>query len=449
VNAALSVRAARAVDRTRTVSRSFYRLFQGPYTSVVLQDDPTSAPYAVAVSERVALAMGAVYRAVSIYGDLIGTMPVNAYHDRDKLGLPGFLAHPAGSPVGATDEIGQICWSLLLRGNAYLVPTHYGNRGGYPEAFTVLDPTRVTVTDAASGGTEYRYHRDAQGPDLIWTNPGPLELLHIRWQRPPGSSVGIGVLDANAYPGGTLSGAWATNYYAADLMRNPTPPAVLTHPARLNATQAADLQSQWSTSVGRARSVPAVLSGGITFQSLPLSARDAQLIESRRWNATDIATQFGLPPYMLGGSTGDSLTYATVEGEMIRLWTTALMPMTVRLERALSAWLPLGQTLRFNPDALLRSQTLDRYNAHAIALTNGFATLDEIRQLENRPPLADVDGGDEVGALSVAETLQKIYLAAGTVITVEEARQIAADAGADIVPADADALAEIDGGTGP
>jgi len=110
-------------------------------------------------------------------------------------------------------------------------------------------------------------------------------------------------------------------------------------------------------------------------------------MEQRKWNASEIATMFGLPPYMVGGSTGDSLTYATVEGEMIRLWTTALMPMTVRLERALSAWLPLGQRLRFVPDSLLRSQTLDRYNAHKIALETGFETLAEVRDLENLPPL--------------------------------------------------------------
>lgn len=390
MNAVLSDRVDRAVQRTREVSRSFYRLFQGPYTSVVLQDDPTSPPYTVQVSERVALAMAAVYRAVSIYADLIGTMPVAAYRERDKLGVPGFLRHPAGADVGATDEIGQAIWSILLRGNGYLVPTSYAPRDGRPDSFVVLDPNRVSVSEPERGAVEYRYRFNGGGPDAVWTNPGPLELLHVRWQRPPGQNVGIGVLDANAYPGGTLGGAWAANYFAAELMTNPSPPSVLTHPSRLNAQQAADLQSQWATSVGRSRSVPAVLSGGITFQPVPMSARDAQLLETRKWNATDIATMFGLPPYMLGGSTGDSLTYATVEGEMIRLWTTALMPMTVRLERALSAWLPLGQTLRFNPDALLRSQTLDRYNAHAIALTNGFETVDEVRQLENRPPLTDL-----------------------------------------------------------
>ena len=226
-----------------------------------------------------------------------------------------------------------------------------------------------------------------RGPDLVLYDPSPQNFLHVRWQRPPGSPLGVGILDANAYPGGTLGGSWAANYFASELMANPSPPAVLTHPMRLNKEQAESLQDQWITSVGRSRSIPAVLSGGITFAPLQLSARDAQLIEQRRWNATEIATMFGLPPYLVGGSTGDSLTYSTVEGEMIRLWTTALMPMATRLERAFSAWLPRGHRLRFVPDALLRSQTKDRYEAHKIGTEAGFLTVDEVRDLENRPPL--------------------------------------------------------------
>jgi HK97 family phage portal protein len=118
-----------------------------------------------------------------------------------------------------------------------------------------------------------------------------------------------------------------------------------------------------------------------------VSARDVQLIEARKWNATEIATLFRLPPYLLGGSTGDSLTYATVEGENTRLWTSALQPMAVRLERAFGAWLPNGHRLRFVPDALLRTQTLDRFQAHKLAIETGFETIDEVRALENRAPL--------------------------------------------------------------
>jgi HK97 family phage portal protein len=370
------------VERARRIVRTFFTLLPGPYTTAFLTgDDGTLA--AARVTESTALSIGAVYAALGIYADLVGTMPVKRYRgDPDKLEqlpLPPFVEHPAGIPVGWTNEVGQAIWSLLLRGNAWCHATSYDSTG-YPASFEVWDPNHVELRVRPDGRLQIKYH------DLILVDPSPMELLHIAWQAVPGTPFGVGVLDAHG-PGGPLANAYAANLYSAELMRNPTPPAVLTHPLRLNAQQASELQTQWADSIGRARAVPAVLSGGITFQPLTVNARDVQLIESRRWNATEIATLFRLPPYLLGGSTGDSLTYATVEGENTRLWTSALQPMAVRLERAFGAWLPNGHRLRFVPDALLRTQTLDRFNAHKLAIEAGFETIDEVRALENRPPL--------------------------------------------------------------
>jgi HK97 family phage portal protein len=376
--------------RARTLTRSWFYPVRGPFTSVVLTVNGTSTAE-MAVSTQTALAVGAVYAALGIYADLIGTLPVRRYRGEwERMRLPPFVERPAGAPVGWTDEIGQTIWSLLLRGNAYLIPTTY-DATEYPETFWVADPDAMTLDQARNGGLQYRYYQGNGIPPLVWSDPAPDELLHLRWQRPPGAVLGVGVLDAQGAAGGTLAGAYFTERFAADVMSNPTPPALLTHPLRLNATQAGDLQNQWADSVGRSRAVPAVLSGGITYQPLNVTARDVQLIESRKWNAGAIATLFRLPPYMLGGSTGDALTYSTVEGENTRLWTNALQPMCVRLERAIGgAWTPSGQRLRFVPDSILRSQTLDRYNAHKVGIDAGFETVDEARELENRAPLPRV-----------------------------------------------------------
>lgn len=389
------------LQRARTVARQVqFSLWQGPYTSAFIYENGTASQ--VPVSGSTALAIGAVYRALAIYADLIGTLPVHRFRGEwERLPSPPFVDSPAGIPVGWTNEIGQVIWSLLLRGNAYLIPTSL-EWTGYPSTFFVADPDMVTVQQSTSGGVEYRIR---YGPafsldDLVLVDPAPDELLHIRWQLPPGGFCGIGVLDAAGGPCGAISGAAYTQRYASDLMANPVPPAILTHPLRLNATQASDLQTQWASSVGRARAVPAVLSGGITYTPLTLTASDLQLIESQKWNATNIATFFGLPPYMVGGDIGSSLTYSTVEGENTRLWTDALQPMAVRLQNYIGgAWTPNGQRLRFVPDAILRSQTLDRANVEKIYIENGIMNVDEVRALENLPPLNQTEPPSQPAAL--------------------------------------------------
>ena len=45
-------------------------------------------------------------------------------------------------------------------------------------------------------------------------------------------------------------------------------------------------------------------------------------------------------------------------------------------------------------DALLRPDTLTRYQAHKIALDAGFLTIDEVRQLEHREPLGEDEPAD-------------------------------------------------------
>lgn len=383
------VSGSRLVKRARNVAETVSRWWtpiQGPFTSVLVSDG--GSPAWMPVSPSSAMAIGAVYSSVSRYADQIGTLPVRRYRGETVLDLPPFVDHPHGIPIGWTDEIGQVIWSLLLRGNAYLLPTSL-DATGYPVTFFVADPDAVAVQVLPDGRVEYRIRwTTSSADDWILVDPSPDRLLHLRWMTPPGGLLGVGILDAAGGPGGELAGVLAAERYAADLMANPVPPAVLEHPLRLSSTQATELQDQWSTSLGRARAVPAVLSGGIKYQPLTISAADAQLIETRQWNATVVANLFRLPPYMVGGTTAGGLTYATVEGEMQRLWTDALQPMCVRLERGIGgAWTPLGQRLRFVPDAILRSQTMDRYNAHKIGLDSGFLTVAEVRAMENLPPM--------------------------------------------------------------
>jgi HK97 family phage portal protein len=351
----------------------------GPYTSVFIGDNGV-APMLWPVPESVALSIAAFYRGVAIYADTLSTLPITTLRGSERIDDPSWLVHPAGSEVGWTDECAQVVWSLIMRGNAYAVPTSYGY-DGYPTSFVVLNPDYVSLTLVAEGVLYSWTNIDGSTSSML--NPSGLDLLHIRLHRTPGNYLGLGVLDVAGGPFGTLSGVAATQRYATDVMANPSPPAVLNSALRLNKAQAEALQEQWADSVARARAIPAVLSGGITYQALNVTPRDVELIATRRWNATEIAVLLGLPPYLLGGDTGTSLTYSTTEAELSRLWILGLMPVAVAVERGFGAWVPRGQRIRFVPDAVLRAQTKDRYDAYKVGLDAGFLTIAEVRETEH------------------------------------------------------------------
>jgi hypothetical protein len=71
--------------------------------------------------------------------------------------------------------------------------------------------------------------------------------------------------------------------------------------------------------------------------------------------------------------------------EWLRL---GLGPLIARLEAAFQR-LVIGQTtfVKFNLDGLLRPTTAERFNAYAVALNNGWISVNEIRQLEDRAPI--------------------------------------------------------------
>jgi HK97 family phage portal protein len=120
---------------------------------------------------------------------------------------------------------------------------------------------------------------------------------------------------------------------------------------------------------------------------LAVSPTDAQWIEQQRFTVADVARVFGVAPEMIGGEAGGSLTYANVEGRALDFLRYSVNPWLVRLETGLATLLPRGQTVKFNAGGLLRSTTQERYAAYSVALDKGFLTLDEVRQLEDRPPL--------------------------------------------------------------
>ena len=87
-----------------------------------------------------------------------------------------------------------------------------------------------------------------------------------------------------------------------------------------------------------------------------------------------------------------------------------LNPLLKTIEQAIvSRVVPIEDrgrvTVEFNLDAFMRGDLASRYSAYATAVQNGFKTRNEVRQLENDPPL---EGGDVLTAQTNLAPLDKL-----------------------------------------
>jgi HK97 family phage portal protein len=143
-----------------------------------------------------------------------------------------------------------------------------------------------------------------------------------------------------------------------------------------------------SFNAARRSGEPSVLPSSITYTPIQVTPEDAEFLDAQRFSVEQIARFFRVPPEMVGAAaSGQAVTYANVEQRGIDFLTYSIGPRLVRFEEALSSLLAAPQVVKFNTAALLRTDLASRYAAHAVGITNGFLTVNEVRELEDRPPL--------------------------------------------------------------
>lgn len=139
-----------------------------------------------------------------------------------------------------------------------------------------------------------------------------------------------------------------------------------------------------------------ILEDGMEFEALQFSSVDLQFIELRRFVIQEIARVFKVPGTLIGDL--DRATWRNVEELMRQFVQTCLMPWSEIWQAALERVLLTPDERReyfieavF--DDLLRGDLSARFTAYRQAAGGAWLTRNEIRRLDNRPP---IEGGDEL-----------------------------------------------------
>jgi HK97 family phage portal protein len=345
---------------------------------------------ASSITPTAAIAIGDVWAAVRVLADAASSLPLHVYRKtgdgRER--VPGgrlvdLLDRPAPATTQA-DLVSTLIAHLLVYGAAYIGKYR---EGGEVSQLGLLHPERVR-TELDAGQVRFRY-TPGTGPQRLLTLA---DVVPVR-----GLSIdGITGLSAVSQAASVLGLSdelvkHALSYFdTRDSGGIPTPAGVL----RVNTGTSFGGEERGKEKL-RAESRPhgiLVIEGeDAEYLSVANKLDDSQFVEQRRLAAQEIARVFRIPPHMLGAPSGDSLTYATVEQESIDFVRYSLTPWLRRIELAISQDADLAfqrQYVRFETDALLRSDAKTRAEIYALALdpVTGWMTREEVRRLEDLEP---------------------------------------------------------------
>jgi HK97 family phage portal protein len=352
--------------------------------------------YAQAAPPEVVMSASAVVtRCVDLRASMLASVGLFLYRRTPDGGreraddhpLYGVLHSIANDQMTAYEMREFLVRSLDMRGNAY---ARIGfDWAGRVNALYPLSPITTQVERLASGRLRYRTY-DALGRVEVYTQD---EVLHIRGPSPDGVVGQSPLTIARGAMGLRVSQAETSAALYANGLR---PSGLVSFDERLNAdAKAAARQGLTDTLAGSANAGKVLLmDGGAKWTSLSWSAEDAQFLDTTKLSNEDAARLYGCPPTSVG--IADKATYSNTEQEARALVANCLAPLARRVETAMMRCLLTPQAQRciyveHDLDAMLRGDTTARFAAYRVAREIGVFSPNDIRRLENEPPIAQGD----------------------------------------------------------
>lgn len=354
----------------------------------------------------------AVYAAVGLLAETVGTLPFHLYDDgeiREKVGpsqgsWPGTLArmfHQSPNPEMSAHEY----WETV-EGHTLLWGNHYSwirrDGAGRPQQLWPLRPDRMEVARRGNDrglpvGPRVYVYRLESGERRGF---GRSEILHVT----DFATDGLKGLSRIQTARNAVGIEQAAGEYAGRFFSNSSrPDGVLTTEQRMDADDTKRIRTAWENlhrGLTKSQRV-GVLHSGLQWQSIGVPPNDAQFIEQRRFQIEEIARLYRIPPHLLGAVEKSTSWGTGIEQQTIGFVVYTLRANLKRIEAAVNRDLgdpDIGETLRdgglvpeFSVEGLLRGDMQSRAEFYSKGIQDGWLVPNDARALENRPPLPGLD----------------------------------------------------------
>jgi HK97 family phage portal protein len=352
------------------------------------------------VTPQSSVGLHTVFSAVTYISDAVAQLPLKVYRDlagetveaRDHRAWR--MLHDKPNPVTGADRFwSTVTTQLLLWGNAFIELIR--NDSGLVEELWLLDPAQITVNWNANTRTKKYVLENESGRRRIYSSD---DVLHVF-----GTSLnGLMGLSRISECRQMLGTALARDEFEGGFyQRGATLRGVIEHPNRVGETGLKNIRESFTKIYSGSSKAhqTGVLEEGASFKPLNMTMKDLEFVAAQQLSASQVAVMFKLPPSFLGGTSGDSLTYATVEGNQIQFAQYAVTAPAVAIAKAVSAnqaIFPFGSWYcEFVLEGLMRGDAHSRGEFYKALRECDAITPNEIRARENMPPKP---GGDDLKA---------------------------------------------------
>lgn len=350
----------------------------------------------VSVTHRRAMQVGGYQTAVRVISEDVAGVPLLTYRrtpDGGKARAPEHpsyaMLHDAPNPEMTSFVFRETLQAHVL-GWGHCAAEMVRTRGLVTEMWP-LRPDRIeSKRDEASGRLFYRYtlpsgeQRDLRR-DQVYFMPG------------------LGFDGVSGYPFLTwlarevLGIAVAQQEYVGRFYAQDARPGVyLKHPGKISEEAAKRLKASWDGSHAGLTNAhrTAVLEEGVDIATIGVSPLEQQLLDSRKWSATELGGMLRLAPWKVG--VYDRATWSNVEDGNIDHWQSALRAWFIRWEQQINLQvlgIGTGYFAEHLIDGILRGNAKDRGEFYGALRNAGGMTANQIADAEGRPrsdnPLAD------------------------------------------------------------
>jgi len=347
------------------------------------------------VNEAVAISLTAVYACIRLISWTIASLPLFLYERKEDGKAKDFnndlysLMHDSPNP-----EQTSFMWRQLMSVHQNLwgagISEIEFDSSGMPVALWPIPPWLVQPKRDEKIGAYYIVRNPKIGTERILF---PHQILIFQML----TSSSYSWISPIAIHRETIGAAIAVKQFGAKTFGQGTnPAAVVYHPGKLDEPGEKSLRESFKGYAGLSKSHRLMLlNQGMKWERVGLPPEDAQYLETRRFDISEIARIYNVPLHMLHDHEKQTSFGKGIEEQNIGFVTFTINPNLVQWEQELNKKILLNDKqyfYEFNVNGLLRGKMLERYRAYAIGRQWGFISADDVRDRESENRLPNGEG---------------------------------------------------------